>query len=333
MKAAVLTGFGANDCVDVRDIDEPAMRPGCLRVQVCAAGVNPLDYKTRRGDVRRISTLRPPFVLGNELAGRVVEVADDVTGFGPGDEIYARVEKGSLGAFAEVAVVAAACAAHKPKRLSMTEAAGVPLAALTALQCLDELGAAKASRLLVHAGAGGVGSFAVQLAHRRGAHVVTTCSTRNLELVAELGADEAIDYTQQAFEQEVSELDGVLDAVGGDTLMRSFGVVRAGGTVVSIAGPPTPQAARENRWGLVVRMALWFMSYRARAAARRHGARYRYLFMRPDGDQLAEIARAIDDGDVKVVTDRVLPLDDVRAAFDHLETGHARGKVVLAVTD
>lgn len=115
--------------------------------------------------------------------------------------------------------------------------------------------------------------------------------------------------------------------------MRSFGVVRARGTVVSIAGPPTPQAARENHWRLVARVALWFMSYRARAAARRHGAHYRYLFMRPDGDQLAEIARAIDDGDVRVVTDRVLPLDDVRTAFDHLETGHARGKVVLAVTD
>lgn len=332
MRAALLTGYGSNDKVVVRaDVPPPSPGPGEVLVEVHAAGLNPLDFKTRAGQLRLLRRFPLPAVFGNELAGRVVGLGPGASRFREGDEVFARVDKDELGAFAEYARVREAHAAPKPPGLSMAEAAAVPLAALTAWQALDALGVAAGTRLLVHAGSGGVGAFALQFARARGAHVATTTSGRNAELVRRLGADVVVDYRERRFDDELSGYDAVLDSLGGDELRRSFRVLRPGGKVVSIAGPPEPGTARRDRLAAWLVPLFWAVSLRARRAARARGATYEYLFMRPDGEALGRIGELIAAGEVRVVVDRTYPLDDVRAALTYLETGRARGKVVLTV--
>lgn len=332
MRAALLTGYGSNDKVEVRaDVPTPSPEGDELLVEVHAAGVNPLDFKTRQGMLRPIRRYPLPVVFGNELAGRVVGLGPNARRFREGDEIFARVDKDQLGAFAEYARVREAHAAPKPKGLTMAEAAAVPLAALTAWQCLDALSVGEGTKLLVHAGSGGVGTFALQLARQRGAHIATTTSAKNAELVRKLGADVVVDYNAKRFEDELADYDAVLDALGGDALMRSFKVLKAGGKLVSIAGPLEPATVRRNDFPRWLVPASWLMSLRARRAAAARGASYEYLFMRPDGAQLGRVSELIEAGKVSVVVDRTFPLDDMRSALAYLETGRARGKIVLTV--
>jgi NADPH:quinone reductase-like Zn-dependent oxidoreductase len=332
VQAALLTGYGSNDKVEVR-ADVPTPSPGAdeLLVEVHAAGVNPIDFKTRQGVLRPIRRYPLPAVFGNELAGRVAGRGPGARRFREGDEVFARVDKDRLGAFAEYALVREEHAAPKPAKLTMVEAAAVPLAALTAWQCLDALGVGEGTRVLVHAGSGGVGTFALQLARLRGAHVATTTSAKNAELVRKLGADVVVDYRSARFEDELSDYDAVLDALGGEALLRSFKVLRPGGKVVSIAGPIEPGTVRRNGFPRWLVPASWLMSLRARRAAAARGGSYEYLFMRPDGAQLARVGELIEGGEVSVVVDRTFPLDDVRSALSYLETGRARGKIVLTV--
>ncbi|MCU0686113.1 MAG: NADP-dependent oxidoreductase [Polyangiaceae bacterium] len=332
MRAALLTGYGSNDKVEVRaDVVTPSPEGDELLVEVHAAGLNPLDFKTRDGKLRLIRRYPLPVVFGNELAGRVVGRGPNAKRFREGDEIFARVDKDQLGAFGEYARVREPHAAPKPAGLTMAEAAAVPLAALTAWQCLDALGVGEGTRVLVHAGSGGVGAFALQFARLRGAHVATTTSSRNVELVRRLGADVIVDYKKQRFEDELSNYDAVLDALGGEALFRSFRVLKPGGKVVSITGPPEPGTARRNHFSGWLVPLFWAVSLRARRAAAARGASYEYLFMHPDGEQLGQIGALINEGKVSVVVDRTYPLDDVRAALAYLETGRARGKIVLTV--
>ncbi|HEU4405350.1 MAG TPA: NADP-dependent oxidoreductase [Polyangiaceae bacterium] len=332
MRAALLTGYGSNDKVEVRaDVPTPSPEGDELLVEVHAAGVNPIDFKTRQGLLRPLRRYPLPLVFGSELAGRVVGRGPGARRFREGDEVFARVDKDALGAFAEYARVREPHAAPKPANLTMAEAAAVPLAALTAWQCLDALAVGAGTRLLVHAGSGGVGTFALQLARRRGAHVATTTSAKNAELVRKLGADVVVDYRARRFDDELAGYDAVLDALGGEALLRSFKVLKPGGKIVSIAGPLEPATVRRHgfpRWLVPV---FWAMSLRARRAAAARGASYEYLFMRPDGAQLARVGELVDGGEVSVVVDRTFPLDDVRSALAYLETGRARGKIVLTV--
>ncbi|HEU4538997.1 MAG TPA: NADP-dependent oxidoreductase, partial [Polyangiaceae bacterium] len=332
VRAALLTGYGSNDKVEVRaDVPTPSPEGDELLVEVHAAGLNPLDFKTRDGKLRVLRRYPLPIVFGNEVAGRVAALGPDARRFRVGDEVFARLDKDALGAFGEYARVREPHAAPKPPALTMAESAAVPLAALTAWQCLDSLGVGKDTRVLVHAGSGGVGAFALQFARLRGAHVATTTSSRNVELVHKLGADVVIDYNAKRFEDELSDYDGVLDALGGETLFRSFRVLKPGGKVVSIAGPPEPGTARRGGFSPWLVPLFWVASLRARRAAAAQRVSYEYLFMHPDGAQLERIGRLSADGKVSVVVDRTYPLEDVRAALAYLETGRARGKIVLTV--
>lgn len=331
MRAIVLTGYGGPEQVELREVPAPRPGPGQVLVEVHAAGVNPLDFKTRDGKLRVLRRYALPVVMGNELAGRVVEVGPGVTQLSPGEEVFARVAHTELGAFAEFAVVREAHVARKPSNMSMPEAAAVPLAALTAWQCLDMLDVAAGTRVLVHAGVGGVGSFAVQLAKARGARVITTCSGRNVELAEALGADEVIDYTKERFEETVRNLPAVLDTVGGETLERSFAVVARGGKIVSIAGPPEPGTARRSGFGGMIGALFWVASVKARRLARQHGVQYAYHFMHPDGRELEVIGELIEGGKVRALVDKIYPLEQAREALAHVESGRTRGKVVLAV--
>ena len=255
-----------------------------------------------------------------------------MTRFAPGDAVFARMDKRRIGAFAELAVVAEADAALKPANLSHTEAAAVPLAGLTAWQALFEIGGLTAGqKVLIHAGSGGVGTFAIQLARHAGATVATTAGARNAELVRSLGADIVIDYQAQRFEDVVSGQDLVFDTQAGDIRHRSFAVLRRGGVLVSIAGKPDGRLVREFGLNPLLGVLLDFLNRKTLRLAKRHGVRYEYLFMHPSGEQLEEIGRLLAAGSVKPVIDRVFPLEQAREALAHVEAGHATGKVVVEV--
>jgi alcohol dehydrogenase len=332
MKAVLIDRYGGNDLVRVTDVAVPTMGPDDVLVQVHAASVNPLDIKTRDGSMKTLLKYRFPLVLGNDLSGVVSDVGAQVARFRKGDEIYARMNHERIGAFAEFAVVREGAAALKPANVTFEEAASLPLVALTAWQALVEIGKLRANqRVLIHAGSGGVGSVAIQLARHLGATVFTTVGKRNAELVKRLGANVAIDYRSERFEDVAKDCDVVLDSAGGDTLVRCFESVKPGGVVVSIG--PTPSAAFARSWGLnpIIVLAISVMSRKATAAARRHKARYEYLFMRADGEQLREITRLVESGVIKPLVDKVFPLEQVRDALAYSESGRATGKVVIRV--
>ncbi|MFP3568242.1 NADP-dependent oxidoreductase [Paraburkholderia sp. SIMBA_030] len=306
-----------------------------MLVSVHAAGLNPVDFKTRRGDLRLVQRYRLPAVLGNELAGEVIVCGDQVRRFRVGDRVFARVAKNRMGAFAQFALVEEEHAAAIPASLNFVTAAAIPLAGLTALQALrDELHVARGQRIFISGGAGGVGSFAIQIAKHLGAQVATTASPRGEALVRKLGADMVIDYTQEQPASVLSGFDGAFDLLGGDTLEQAFAIVRPGATVVTVAGIPEPQTASKDLGrGLGLRTLFWVASFSLRHRARQHGARYRYLFMHPSGEDLSELARLVDTGAVKVIVDSVYPFERIADAAAKLESGHAKGKIVVTMSD
>jgi NADPH:quinone reductase-like Zn-dependent oxidoreductase len=330
MLAYVLESYGDANHAVMRQ--QPAPEPGAgeILVQVRAVGLNPVDFKIRQGKPRAVLKSRLPIVMGNELAGEVVGVGANAAKFAIGDRVYARVAKGRLGAFAELACVDEKDAARMPLSLDFSSAAAVPLAGLTALQVLrNELRVKSGQKVFISGGAGGVGTFAIQLAKWLGADVTTTASPRGEALVRSLGADRVVDYTSQAFQDVLQGFDSGFDLIGGDTLDKMFSIVKRGGKVVSVAGVPEPQMALKDLGGRrLLAVALWFMSFRIRAMARRAGVAYRYLFMRPSGDDLALLADLIDQGKLKVIVDKTFPFAEIADAMAYLEGGRAKGKVV-----
>lgn len=331
MRAFVMSRYGGPDVAELREVARPEPGAGEVLVRVHAAGLNPVDFKTREGMIKVIHNYSLPAVMGNEMAGVVEACGPGVTGFAPGDGVFARMPKGRMGGLAEFAVVPADLLARVPDALDLTTAAGVPLAGLTALQALrDELRLGPGSRVFIPGGAGGVGTFAIQLAKWLGAEVTTTASPRGRALVERLGADVVIDYTTQDFADHVRDMDGAFDLIGGETLAKTYAVVKPGGTVVSIAALPEPQTARKDLGrGVGLAALFWLASFKLRAQARRHGVRYRFLFMHPSGSELGELAGLIDAGTLEPVVDRVFPFAEIKAAFAYLESGRAKGKVVV----
>lgn len=331
MRAFVLHRYGGANATTLQDVARPVPGPGDVLVRVHAAGLNPVDFKTRGGMLKVVQGYRFPVVMGNELAGTVESCGPGVTAFGPGDRIFARVPKDRMGAFAGYAVVPADHLALLPASIDFETAAGVPLAGLTALQALrDELRLGPGSRIFIPGGAGGVGTFAIQIAKWLRAEVTTTASPRGRALVERLGADHVIDYTAQRFEDMVHGMDGAFDLIGGDTLEKCFGVVKRGGAVVSVAGMPEPLTARKDLGrGAGLAALFWVASFGLRARARRHGVTYRYLFMHPSGTELAELAQLIVDGHLHPVIDRAFAFSDIADAMAYLESGRAKGKVVV----
>jgi alcohol dehydrogenase len=332
MKAWVMTRYGNNDVMALQDVPEPAVRPREVLIEVHAVSVNPLDFKIRSGKLRLLRPLKFPAVMGNDVAGVVKRVGAEVTRFRAGDAVFARVGKESLGTFAEFAAVEESFCARKPATLTLEQAAAVPLVALTAWQALHEnLKIARGEKIFIPAGAGGVGSFAIPFAKLAGATVATTASAASRELAQRLGADIIVDYRNQRFEEVLRDFDAVFDTMGGDSLWRSFDILRPGGRICSIAGLPEPGTARQMEAGVAIKALFWLVSAKLRWRARRFGARYSYIFMRPDGEQLAAIGGLIDRGQVPVTVDKVFPFEQGKEAIAYLETGRAKGKVVIQV--
>ena len=331
MKALIVEHYGDADAVRAGDVPEPEVGDDDVLVRIRAASVNPLDLKTRDGDFKAILPYRVPFVLGNDLAGVVVAVGAAVTRFAVGDEVYARPDKNRIGTFAELIAVHQDDLAIKPTRLTMEEAASIPVVGLASWQALVERANLRpGQKVLIHAGSGGVGTIAIQLAKHLGASVATTTSTSNIDLVKGLGADVVVDYKKQAFETMLHDYDVVLDTLGGETLEKSLQVLRPGGTVISIVGPPDPAFAKELGANLIVKLAMTALSFRTRQRARRHHVTYSFLFMRASGEQLRELTSLIDAGTIQPIVDRVFPFESSREALAYVEEGRAKaGKVVI----
>jgi NADPH:quinone reductase-like Zn-dependent oxidoreductase len=331
MRAYVLKHYGGPEGSVLMDVPAPAPRPRDILVEVRAAGLNPVDFKFRQGKLRAILRPKLPLVLGNELAGEVIAVGRDVRRFRAGDRVFARVAKERAGAFAEQACVDEDDAAHMPRNLDFAAAAAIPLAGLTALQALrDELDVKPGQSVLISGGAGGVGTFAIQIAKWLGAHVTTTASKRGEALVRSLGCDEVIDYTVQDISSAEGQFDAGFDLIGGKTLDQMFEVMKPGTRIVSVAAIPEPQTAIRDLGGRRALSAIfWLISYGIRSRARRAGISYRYLFMHPSGSDLALLAELVEQGKLKVTVDRTYPFAKIAEALDYVESGRAKGKVVV----
>lgn len=315
------------------EVAEPLVGERDVLVKVQAAGLNQLDEKIRTGEFKQILPHKFPLVLGNDVAGTVLAVGAAVSGFKPGDEVYAHPRKDRIGTFAERIAIPAEDVALKPASVSMVEAGSLPLVALTAWQALVERGNVRpGQKILIHAGAGGVGTIAIQLAKHLGATVATTASHHNAAFVRDLGADTVIDYRSQDFGQLLSGYDLVLDSLGGKTLEKSLRILKPGGKAIGISGPPDPGFARQARLNPVLRLAIAALSSRVRWQARKLGVSYEFLFMRASGEQLRKISALLDDGVLRPVVGKVSGFNETPAALESLAAGGFRGKAVLTVT-
>jgi alcohol dehydrogenase len=330
MKAFIVDRYGKKDNVRIGEMPEPELRESDVLVQVHAAGVNPLDVKIRDGEFKLLLPYRLPLILGSDVAGVVVRVGSRVRRFKPGDEVYARPAKDRIGSFAEFIAMDEADVAIKPKELSMEEAASVPLVALTAWQALIErANLKKGQKVLIHAGSGGVGTMAIQLAKHVGAVVATTTSTANIDWVKALGADIVIDYSKQDFATVLEDCDVVLNSLGGDTLEKSLQVLKPGGKLISISGPPDPDFAKESGASWFLRQVMHLLSYRIRKKAKQRRVTYSFLFMKANGEQLREITRLMDAAVLRPVVDRIFPFESTSDAMAYVEKGRVKGKVVI----
>ena len=310
MKAVVIHEYGGPEVLKYEDVPQPEPKQDQLRIHVIAAGVNPVDGMIRSGMFDKEGRRAFPVILGGDISGVVERVGSNITKFKSGDPVFAYVSLDNSGGYAQYAVVTEREAAPKPKSLTYVEAAAVPIVALTAWQALIDTAKLKAGQtVLIHGGSGGVGSFAIQIAKAHGAKVIATASAANQELLKQLGADVAIDYTKQNFENVAKDVDVVLDSIGKDTLARSYGVVKKGGIIVSLVARPDP------------------------AELEKHGIRGEALSVDPNSDELSEIGKLIDEKKINVIVSQTFPLSEARKAQEQVATGHTRGKIVLKVAD
>jgi NADPH:quinone reductase-like Zn-dependent oxidoreductase len=334
MKAFALTRYGKTNSVAAVERAQPDVGDDDVLVQIHAASINPLDLKIRNGELKPLLPYTLPIVLGNDLAGVVVKTGPRVRGFTAGDAVFAKPNQDRIGAFAEYLALNENDVAPKPERLDMTEAASLPLVALTAWQALVVKARVQpGQKVLIHAGSGGLGSIAIQLAKHLGATVATTTSAKNAAWVKDLGADVVIDYKTQDFADELSGYDLVLDTQGGVTLEKSLQVLKPGGTVISVAGPPDPVFAREFGANWLLVQAMRVLSFSIRRKAKKRGVTYSFLFMTANGEQLRELSTLVDAGVIRPVIDRVFPFDDTLEALAYVESGRSKGKVVVTMTD
>lgn len=330
MKAFIVDKYGT-DGPRAADVPEPTVGDRDVLVRIAAASINPLDTMVRNGEFKQLLPYKRPFVLGHDVAGTVAHVGPEVTGFAVGDEVYSRPRDLRIGTFAEYIAIDQDDVAPKPATLSMTEAAAVPLVALAAWQILVDLARVQpGQKVLVHAGAGGLGATAIQLAKHLGAHVATTARGTAEATVRDLGADEVIDYTTTDFTDVISGYDIVLDSLGQASLDKSMTILKPGGLAISVVGPPDPDFARQLGRPLL-RPVMALLSRKTRRRARTLGVRYSFFFMHASGDQLRKLAALYDDATLRPTLDRTFPFDETPDAMTHVEQGRASGKIVVTM--
>jgi len=332
MQTFLLDRYGKKEAGRLSEMPEPEVRDDDVLIQIHAASVNVLDLKIKSGEFKLILPYRLPLILGNDVAGTVIQVGARVRGFKIGDEVFSRPDDDRIGTFAERIAVKASSLALKPKNLTMVEAAALPLVALTAWQTLVETAKLKkGEKVLIQAGSGGVGTIAIQLAKHLGAFVATTTSTANVDWVKALGADVVVDYKKQDFTTVLRDYDVVLNSLGNYELNKSLQVLKPGGHLISISGPPTPTFAAARGLGWPLRQVLRLLSFGIRHKVKKMGGRYTFVFMRADGAQLQEITSLVEAGAIHPIVDKVFPFQDTGQALAYVESGRAKGKVVVQV--
>jgi len=332
MKAFIVNRYGKKEKLQLTEIAEPVVKESDILVKVHSAGVNLLDSRIRNGEFKMILPYKTPFTLGHDVAGVVTKVGSNVRKFKVGDEVYARPADYRIGTFAELIAINEDDVAFKPKNISMEEAASIPLAGLTAWQALiEKANLKKGQKVFIQAGSGGVGTFAIQLAKYLGATVATTTSAANIDLVKSLGADIVIHYKKDDFETILKDYDVVLNSQDAKTLEKSLKVLKSGGKVISISGPPDPGFADEIGAPLSVKLGIRLLSAGVRKKAKRLNVNYSFLFMRAQGEQLSQITKLIQAVIIKPVMDKVFPFEQTNEALTYIETGRSRGKVVVKV--
>jgi NADPH:quinone reductase-like Zn-dependent oxidoreductase len=330
MRALVFKRYGEPDHVTFADAPRPVPKPDEILVQVHAASLNPIDTMIPKGTFKPILRFQLPATLGSDLAGVVVETGSRVTRFKPGDAVFASIFDLGTGALAEFAVVPESAAALKPPNLDFVQAASIPMVGLTSWQALKQRARLQpGQKVFIPAGSGGIGTFAIQLAKYLGAKVGTTTSTGNVDLVRSLGADEVIDYRKQEFEEVLRDYDAVLGTLRGDALEKSLRILKPRSTVVSLVGPPDAAFARARGMNVLMVFLFGFLSRKIIRRARRRGVAYSFLFVHPDGGQLAEIGELLGAGRIRPVIDKAFPFDQAKEALAYLEQGRAKGKVVV----
>jgi alcohol dehydrogenase len=332
MKAFIIDSYKSKRGGQITETPEPQLRENDVLVQVHAASVNVLDSKIAAGEFKLILPYHLPLILGNDVAGVVTKVGAHVKTFKVGDEVYARPDKDRIGTFAEFIAMAESDVAIKPGNLTMAEAASIPLVGLTAWQALvEKANLKKGQKVFIQAGSGGVGTFAIQLAKHLGAIVATTTSTSNIELVKSLGADIVIDYKKDDFETILHDYDVVLNSQDAKTLEKSLRILKPGGKLISISGPPDPDFAEEIGASWFVKLVMRLLSAGVRKKAKRLRVDFSFLFMRAEGGQLTKITSLIEAGIIKPVIDKIFPFEATHEALTYIESGRAKGKIVIKV--
>ena len=332
MKALIFKRYGKPDQIAFAEVPRPTPKPNEILVQVHAAGLNPIDNMIPKGTFKPILRFQLPATLGSDLAGIVVEVGSRVTRFKPGDAVFASIFDHGTGALAEFATVPEDAAALKPPNLDFVHAASIPMVGLTSWQALRERIRLKpGQKVFIPAGAGGIGTFAIQLAKHLGAKVGTTTSTGNIDLVRSLGADEVIDYKTQQFEEVLRDYDAVLGTVRGDALETSLRILKRGSRIASLIGPPDAAFARARGMNAFMVLLFGLLSRKIIRHAGKIGADYSFVFVHPDGRQLAEIGELLKAERIRPVIDKVFPFEQAKQALAYLEKGRAKGKVVVQI--
>ncbi|WP_148193269.1 NADP-dependent oxidoreductase [Pseudomonas syringae] len=332
MKALTFENYGKSPEIAITHVPIPAIKPDELLVEVHAAGLNPIDNMITTGAFKTVVKLQLPAIMGSDLAGVVIQVGSAVTRFKAGDAVFASLFELGGGAIAEFAAVPEHAAARKPANLDFVQAASIPMVGLTSWQAFKERASLQSGqKVFIPAGAGGIGTFAIQLAKHLGAEVATTTSTGNMALVRSLGADEVVNYQEQAFEQLLHDVDLVLGTTQGDDLARAVGILKPGGRIVSLVGPLDASFAKARRMNAFFTFVFGLMSRRITRLARKKNVSYSFLFVRADGAQLGEIARLLERGQITPVIDRVFAFEQAREGLEYLGQGRAKGKVVVKI--
>lgn len=333
MRAFKVNKYGKNETLQLSEINEPTIIENEVLVQIYSAGVNLLDSLIRNGEFKIFLPYKTPFINGHDLAGVVKKVGSNVTKFKLGDEVYSRPSDFRIGTFAEYIAVNEDDLALKPKNISMEEASSIPLIGLTSWQALVEIaGLKKGQKVFIQAGSGGVGTFAIQLAKHLGAFVATTTGTSNIELVKSLGADLVIDYKKEDFASILTDYDVVLHSNKEvKVLENSLKILKPGGTLISLTGPPTAELAKKLGLAWYIQLIMNFLSLSVRRKEKKLNVNFRFLFMRAEGKQLSEITSLIEAGKIRPVIDKVFPFEQTNEAMSYVETGRAKGKVIVKV--
>ena len=327
MKALQIIKYGKiKDSLSINEVEKPSIKVKDILIEVKAASLNPIDYKLVEGHLKDMVTLNLPCPIGFDVSGVVVEKGADVSNFEVGDKVYSRVPQEQMGTVSEFVAVNSEVVAKNPTNISFEEAAGLPLTGLTAIPALESVDLKENDRILIHAGSGGVGTFAIQYAKAKGAIVYTTTSTKNVGWVKALGADRVIDYKTEDYKEVANNLDIVFDTLGGDYTFDAFEIIKEGGKVATIVGPPDEETAKQ------MGMTDYKLPEQLSKLIIEKSAVYKLTWMQPNGEQLNAITKMVENGDIKPIVDLIYPFVDAIDAYEYLATGRAQGKVIVSLS-